>query len=91
MLLELSFYHTDFEQPFLDESERYYMEEGNRLVQELDMSRYLEHVAERLHEEATVRIKKYFDKATRRAINAIVERELIVKHMDLILDKGKFG
>lgn len=90
MIHELSFYHTDFEQPFLAASEQYYAEEGARLVEELDMSNYLEHVAHRLHEETYVRIEKYFHTSTRRAINAIVEKELFIKHIEFILDKGMF-
>ncbi|KAL1927365.1 hypothetical protein VTP01DRAFT_3994 [Rhizomucor pusillus] len=88
MIHELSFYHTDFEQTFLAASEQYYAEEGARLVEELDMSNYLEHVAHRLHEETYVRIEKYFHTSTRRAINAIVEKELFIKHIEFILDKG---
>ncbi|KAI9255195.1 Cullin repeat-like-containing domain protein [Phascolomyces articulosus] len=88
MLIALKRYHKDFEPRLLEESKRYYDMEGDRLVQEMDMSKYLEHVAYRIHQEVQhVNAKKLFDKSTKVPLNSIVEHQLLTKRIDTILDK----
>ncbi|KAI9499099.1 cullin 4 [Zychaea mexicana] len=88
MLIDLKRYHRDFEPRLLEESKNYYDAEGNRLVQEMDMSMYLEHVAYRIHQEVQhVNTKKLFDKSTKVPLNSIVEHELLTKRSKCILDK----
>lgn len=89
MLIDLQVYHTDFEPRLLAETRKYYSDEGDRLVQEMDMSIYLQHAAHRLHQESVLHIKKYFDKSTKVPLNSIVEQELLTKRAEVILDKSK--
>lgn len=89
MLVDLSLYHTDFEPRLFEETRAYYDEEGSRLVREQDMSKYLEHIADRIHQESVIRLKKYFDKSSKAQLNAIVEQELLTKYVEFILDKSK--
>lgn len=67
----------------------YYSNEGDRLVQEMDMSIYLKHVAHRLHQESVLHVKRFFDKSTKVPLNSIVEQELLTKRAEYILDKSK--
>ncbi|KAI8144380.1 cullin 4 [Fennellomyces sp. T-0311] len=88
MLIDLKRYHKDFEPRLLEESRKYYDAEGDRLVHEMDMSKYLEHVAYRLHQEIQhINARKLFDKSTKVPLNSIVEHELLTKRIDFILDK----
>lgn len=91
MLIDLSVYHMDFEPRFLEESRAYYNEEGGKLVEDMDMSDYLQHVATRLHQESVLRIKKFFDKSTKVPLNSIVEQELLIKRVDRILERSESG
>ncbi|KAI7880098.1 cullin 4 [Lichtheimia hyalospora FSU 10163] len=88
MLIDLQIYHTDFESRLLSETRRYYSDEGDRLVQDMDMSIYLKHVAHRLHQESVLHVKRYFDKSTKVPLNSIVEQELLTKRAEHILDKS---
>ena len=91
MLIDLKRYHKDFEPRLLEESRTYYDAEGDRLVQEMDMPKYLEHVAYRIHQEVQhVNTKKLFDKSTKVPLNSIVEHELLTKRVDFILNKCKY-
>ncbi|CDS07259.1 hypothetical protein LRAMOSA01208 [Lichtheimia ramosa] len=88
MLIDLQAYHTDFESRLLSETRMYYSNEGDRLVQEMDMSIYLKHVAHRLHQESVLHVKRFFDKSTKVPLNSIVEQELLTKRAEYILDKS---
>ncbi|KAF7721621.1 Cullin-4B [Apophysomyces ossiformis] len=88
MLIDLSLYHSEFEEQFLEESRRFYRAEGDKLVTELHMSGYLEHVSTRVHQESTLRVKRYFDKSSKAALTTIVEQELLTNRVEYILEKS---
>ena len=91
MLIDLKRYHKDFEPRLLEESKKYYDMEADRLIEEMDMSKYLKHVAYRIHQEVQhVNAKKLFDKSTKVPLGSIVEHQLLTKRIDTILDKCKF-
>ncbi|KAG2227353.1 hypothetical protein INT45_004308 [Circinella minor] len=88
MLIDLKRYHKDFEPRLLEESKKYYDMEADRLIQEMDMSKYLKHVAYRIHQEVQhVNTKKLFDKSTKVPLGSIVEHQLLTKRIDTILNK----
>ena len=90
MLIDLKRYHKDFEPRLLEESKKYYDMEADRLIEEMDMSKYLKHVAYRIHQEVQhVNTKKLFDKSTKVPLGSIVEHQLLTKRIDTILDKCK--
>ncbi|ORX52057.1 Cullin-domain-containing protein [Hesseltinella vesiculosa] len=88
MLMDLHFYESDFEPQFLESTRLYYKAEGDRLIQEMHMSGYLNHVATRVHQESTVRLKLYLDKQSKNAITSIVEGNLFVDRVNEILAKS---
>ncbi|ORZ23283.1 Cullin [Absidia repens] len=87
MLMDLNLYHSEFEHRFLDQTRTFYKSQGDRLVQEMHMSGYLHYVATQVHQESTVRVKQYFDKSSKAAINTIVEDQLLSNRVQVILDK----
>eukprot|EP01134_Creolimax_fragrantissima_P005367 CFRG5367T1 len=86
MLSALSIYST-FLNPFLEASKEYYCGEGNKLVNELDVSEYLHHVNKRIRQEGE-RVKKYLHIDTLRPLQAIVKHELLKEHIPTLLEKG---
>ncbi|CEP12648.1 hypothetical protein [Parasitella parasitica] len=87
MLMDLSLYHSSFEQQFLRQTQQFYSQEGDRLMETINVFDYLEHVATRVHQESILRVKNYFDKSTKGRLQSIVERELLTKRVDNILGK----
>ncbi|KAL7979496.1 hypothetical protein Chor_004654 [Crotalus horridus] len=63
MLSDLQIYQDSFEHRFLEETNRLYAAEGQRLMQEREVPEYLHHVNKRLEEEAD-RIITYLDQST---------------------------
>ncbi|CAG8498901.1 7066_t:CDS:10 [Dentiscutata heterogama] len=88
MYIDLSVYYNRFETPFLQETRNYYYQEGHRLVTEYAVPRYLGHVKSRLYMEGE-RVNNYLDKKTRGPLTKVVYDELIKKHVETILEKGK--
>ncbi|KAI8388291.1 Cullin [Radiomyces spectabilis] len=88
MFIDLSVYHLEFEEPFLEQTRKFYCAEGDKLVKEMHMSGYLDHVSMRVHQESTIRVKRYFDKSSKVALTTIVEEELLSKRVEYILDKS---
>lgn len=87
MLCDLQIYQEVFEGKFLDATKELYAEEGQRLMQELELAVYLAHVDKRLNEEAQ-RLLHYLDHSTRRPLISCVEKQLISEHLAGILQKG---
>ncbi|KAI7898057.1 Cullin family-domain-containing protein [Cokeromyces recurvatus] len=87
MLMDLSLYHSSFEQQFLVQTQYFYEEEGNRLLNSIDIFDYLEHVSIRVHQESIIRIKSYLDKSTKSQLQLVVENELLTKRVNDILMK----
>nr|XP_020461524.1 cullin-4A [Monopterus albus] len=87
MLSDLQVYKDSFEERFLIETNRLYAAEGQRLMQERDVTEYLHHVAHRLEEEND-RIVSYVDQSTQKPLISCVEKQLLGEHMTSILQKG---
>ncbi|XP_078268638.1 cullin-4B-like [Rhinoraja longicauda] len=87
MLSDLQIYQDSFEQRFLEETNRLYATEGQRLMQEREVPEYLHHVNKRLEEEAD-RVITYLDQSTQKPLIATVEKQLLGEHLPAILQKG---
>nr|XP_056717915.1 cullin-4A [Euleptes europaea] len=87
MLSDLQVYKDSFEQKFLEDTNHLYTAEGQRLMQEREVSEYLHHVNKRLEEEAD-RVVTYLDYSTQKPLIACVERQLLGEHLTAILQKG---
>ncbi|GAA5816112.1 hypothetical protein MFLAVUS_009635 [Mucor flavus] len=87
MLMDLELYHTSFEQQLLEETRVFYDQEGDRLVESINIFDYLQHISTRVHQESILRVKSYFDKSTKSHLQSIVETELLTKRVGHILDK----
>lgn len=87
MLMDLDLYHTSFEQQLLAETRVFYDQEGDRLVESINIFDYLQHISTRVHQESILRVKSYFDKSTKSHLQSIVETELLTKRVGHILDK----
>ncbi|KAL1262089.1 hypothetical protein QQF64_007354 [Cirrhinus molitorella] len=87
MLSDLQIYQDSFEQRFLEETNRLYAAEGQRLMQEREVPEYLHHVNKRLEEEAD-RVITYLDQSTQKSLIATVEKQLLGEHLTATLQKG---
>uniref|UniRef100_A0A674MKF4 Cullin-4B n=1 Tax=Takifugu rubripes TaxID=31033 RepID=A0A674MKF4_TAKRU len=87
MLSDLQIYQESFEQRFLEETNRLYAAEGQRLMQEREVPEYLHHVNKRLEEEAD-RVITYLDQSTQKPLIATVEKQLLGEHLTATLQKG---
>uniref|UniRef100_A0A8C8C6D6 Cullin family profile domain-containing protein n=1 Tax=Oncorhynchus tshawytscha TaxID=74940 RepID=A0A8C8C6D6_ONCTS len=87
MLSDLQIYQDSFEQRFLEETNRLYAAEGQRLMQEREVPDYLHHVNKRLEEEAD-RVITYLDQSTQKPLIATVEKQLLGEHLTSTLQKG---
>ncbi|XP_067313644.1 cullin-4B isoform X2 [Pseudorasbora parva] len=87
MLSDLQIYQDSFEQRFLEETNRLYAAEGQRLMQEREVPEYLHHVNKRLEEEAD-RVITYLDQSTQKPLIVTVEKQLLGEHLTSILQKG---
>ncbi|TNM98860.1 hypothetical protein fugu_013424 [Takifugu bimaculatus] len=88
MLSDLQIYQESFEQRFLEETNRLYAAEGQRLMQEREVPEYLHHVNKRLEEEAD-RVITYLDQSTQKPLIATVEKQLLGEHLTATLQKEK--
>ncbi|XP_077589469.1 cullin-4B [Stigmatopora nigra] len=87
MLSDLQIYQDSFEERFLEETNRLYAAEGQRLMQEREVPEYLHHVNKRLEEEAD-RVITYLDQSTQKPLIATVEKQLLGEHLTTTLQKG---
>lgn len=87
MLLDLQIYQEVFEVKFLKETEEMYASEGQRLMQEMEVPLYLQHVDRRLNEEWE-RLLHYLDQSTKKTLIQCVEKQLLGEHLIAILQKG---
>uniref|UniRef100_A0AAQ6A0D3 Cullin-4B n=1 Tax=Amphiprion ocellaris TaxID=80972 RepID=A0AAQ6A0D3_AMPOC len=84
---DVAIYQDSFEQRFLEETNRLYAAEGQRLMQEREVPEYLHHVNKRLEEEAD-RVITYLDQSTQKPLIATVEKQLLGEHLTATLQKG---
>ncbi|XP_062833350.1 cullin-4A isoform X2 [Anolis carolinensis] len=89
MLSDLQVYKDSFEPRFLEDTNRLYTAEGQRLMQEREVPEYLHHVNKRLEEEAD-RVVTYLDHSTQKPLIACVEKQLLGEHLTAILQKAKY-
>lgn len=87
MMSTLSVYRSLFEPNFLDETQRLYRAESQRLVNEMDVPAYLKYV-NRIISEETERSNLYLESLTHIPLIETIERELIATHLTLIVAKG---
>ncbi|KAM5180885.1 cullin-4A isoform 1-T2 [Mantella aurantiaca] len=87
MLSDLQMYKDSFEARFLEDTNRLYAAEGQRLMQEREVPEYLHHVNRRLEEESD-RVITYLDNGTQKPLIACVEKQLLGEHLAAILQKG---
>ncbi|XP_042064437.1 cullin-4-like [Salvia splendens] len=87
MFTALGIYPESFEKPFLEGTTEFYAAEGVKYMQQADVPDYLKHVEMRLQEE-NERCLIYLDASTRKPLVATAERQLLVRHVTAILDKG---
>ncbi|PSR86984.1 Cullin [Coniella lustricola] len=76
-------YVTTFEPVYLKDSRRYYAAEADRLVEEGNASTWIRQADRRLREESK-RCESMVSKLSQTKILAIVEDELVTKHLDKI-------
>lgn len=87
MLVDLTLYWEAFENKFLLATEQVYSIEAHKLMQELQVPEYLAHIDRRLQEESE-RVVRYLDMSTKEPLIFVVERHLIGKCLNKILQKG---
>jgi cullin 3 len=81
-------YGSFFEEEFLETSREFYFREGENNVRSMDAGTFCKHAWKRLQEEAE-RCDKTISKSTEPKIKAVVEEELIRKHLkDVIALEG---
>ncbi|KAB7500154.1 Cullin-3 [Armadillidium nasatum] len=83
-------YEEDFERPFLAQSEGFYRMESQKFLAENSASVYIKRVEARIQEEME-RAMHYLDKETEKLIVAVVEEQLIKKHMKTIVEMENSG
>ncbi|KAF6040014.1 CUL3 [Bugula neritina] len=83
-------YEEDFEQPFLARSADFYKAESQKFLSENDASTYIRKVEARILEEGE-RARHYLDKSTEAPVIAVLERELISRHMKSIVEMENSG
>ncbi|KAK0404401.1 hypothetical protein QR680_017439 [Steinernema hermaphroditum] len=85
-----SVYEKEFEKDFLRESAEFYQNESQRFLADNSASVYLRKVEECLAEESQ-RAKMYLAANTEAKILGVLDTELIMKHMDTIIDMENSG
>ncbi|ROV96544.1 hypothetical protein VMCG_07757 [Cytospora schulzeri] len=78
-------YRTTFEPEYLEDSQRFYAQEAERLVREGDASNWLRHTLKRLEEEKERCNTTIYVHSTPKIV-AVVEEQLIAKHLDKFLE-----
>lgn len=88
MLIELSYYSSEFESKFLTNTNAYYMTESDLLINQLETPYYIQHAYQRRSQEMNDRIKLYLDVHTKQALANVVTNQLIYSKTELIIKKG---
>lgn len=78
-------YRTTFEPEYLEDSRRFYAKESDSLIQDGDASNWLRHTLKRLNEEKERCDTTIYSQSTPHIV-AIVEEQLIAKHLDKFLE-----
>ena len=87
MYSAMEIYSDLFEVPFIERTTQFYASESQRYMEQSEVPGYLVHVEKRLAEENS-RVQHYLDPSSRKELIKVVERQLLEKHLDTIVDKG---
>jgi len=79
--------YPQFEGAFLEATETFYHEEGNAMMNQLDVPSYLLYVERRLEEEGE-RVGHYLDPQTRKPLIVKLDEQLLEMHAEAIISKG---
>ncbi|XP_072936616.1 cullin-3 isoform X2 [Epargyreus clarus] len=83
-------YEEDFEKPFLHQSAEFYRMESQKFLAENSAAVYIGRVEARIGEEAE-RARHYLDESTEPRVVAVLEHELIERHMKTIVEMENSG
>ncbi|XP_047986843.1 cullin-3-B isoform X1 [Leguminivora glycinivorella] len=83
-------YEEDFEKPFLHQSAEFYRMESQKFLAENSAAVYIARVEARIGEEAE-RARHYLDESTEPRVVAVLEHELIERHMKTIVEMENSG
>ncbi|CAG9099264.1 Cullin-3 [Plutella xylostella] len=83
-------YEEDFEKPFLHQSAEFYRMESQKFLAENSAAVYIARVEARIQEEAE-RARHYLDESTEPRVVAVLEHELIERHMKTIVEMENSG
>ncbi|CAG5022039.1 unnamed protein product [Parnassius apollo] len=83
-------YEEDFEKPFLHQSSEFYRMESQKFLAENSAAVYIARVEARIGEEAE-RARHYLDETTEPRVVAVLEHELIERHMKTIVEMENSG
>lgn len=87
MLTDIGMYEKNFENQFLIETNEYYANLSEEMMEALDVPGYLKFCEKRLEEEQK-RCKLYLNSQTYKALNEAIEEKLLKKHMHKLLLNG---
>jgi cullin 4 len=79
--------YRHFEEPFVMESERFFISEGQELIDSLDAASYLKHVERRL-QQAVDMVAQYLDIGSRVPLIAVIDNRLLRPHVNALLERG---
>jgi len=80
---KLELYQEIFEVPFLQATGEYYKREASKLLQECDISQYMERVIQRLEEE-THRSHKFLHSSSFDKVRARCEQHMVADHLTIL-------
>uniref|UniRef100_A0A8C6TRH5 Cullin-4A n=1 Tax=Neogobius melanostomus TaxID=47308 RepID=A0A8C6TRH5_9GOBI len=89
MLSDLQVYKEAFEEKFLNETNRLYAAEGQRLMQERDVPEYLHHVARRLEEENDLSVQHPFSDSCLKKLETVLLFYLFFLGLSTLLDENR--
>jgi cullin-4 len=87
MLTSIGSYVHRFEFPLLSESKRFFLSEGQNLIEKLEPASFLLHVERRL-KEASEMVLRYLEISTRNPLFTVIEDNLLTPHVNQLVDRG---
>lgn len=87
MLVSLGLYHSKFEVPFLIDTERFFLNEGQLMIQSCDPADFLSHAEGRIA-GAVEMVNSYLDISTKSALLNTIESTLLNPHVTTLIEKG---
>mmetsp|Transcript_6817 Transcript_6817/g.11308 ORF Transcript_6817/g.11308 Transcript_6817/m.11308 type:complete len:677 (+) Transcript_6817:301-2331(+) len=87
MLTSMGSYKVKFETPFLQESRRFFHEEGMQMIGGMDACVFLQHVEHRLA-QALAMATHYLDRFSQFPLISVIEETLLAPHMSTLISRG---